>query len=203
MNSGVSILGSSHNDYERDYYGMLTKILELEYLGDVGNKVTLFKYDWYDINGGVRVHRRFGLIELNHRKKLQRNDVFILSQQAQQVYYTCFPTKARDRLDWWTVVKTKARNVPNIQGIILENEECNVWVELAFQEEQQQSTQKPVRINSEFESQNLVRTDIRAEEVNVAESRIFDVDSERYTVGENTQLQDTDSNDGFTSTSEG
>ncbi|CAA3015386.1 Hypothetical predicted protein, partial [Olea europaea subsp. europaea] len=136
---------SCHNNYERDNYGMLTEILELEldYLGDVGNKVILFKCDWFDINGGVRVHRRFGLIELNHKKKLQTNDVFILAKQARQVYYTCFPTKARDRLDWWVVVKTKARNVPNIQGIISENEECNVWVELAFQEDQPPSTLKP------------------------------------------------------------
>ncbi|CAA2969178.1 Hypothetical predicted protein [Olea europaea subsp. europaea] len=90
MNSRVSVLGSCHNDYERNYYGMLTEILELDYLGDVGNKVTLFKCDWFDINGGVRVHRQLGLVELNHKKKLQTNDVFILAQQALQVYYTCF-----------------------------------------------------------------------------------------------------------------
>ncbi|CAA2965440.1 Hypothetical predicted protein [Olea europaea subsp. europaea] len=79
-----------------------------------------------------------------------------------------------------------------------------VWVELAFQEDQPPSTLKPVRINSEFDNQNLVCTDIEAEEVGVAESRIFDVDSERHDVEENTQFEDSDSMDGFTtSASEG
>ncbi|XP_022884910.1 uncharacterized protein LOC111401419 [Olea europaea var. sylvestris] len=70
MNSGVCVVGSCHTDYERDYYGRLIEILELEYLGDFGSKVILFKCDWFDTNGGVRVHRRFNLVELNHKKKL-------------------------------------------------------------------------------------------------------------------------------------
>ncbi|XP_022875733.1 uncharacterized protein LOC111394201 [Olea europaea var. sylvestris] len=63
------------------------------------------------------------------------DDVFILAHQAQQVYYTSSPSKTRDRLDWWAVVKTKAKNVTNIQEIKSKNEEYNVWVELASQED--------------------------------------------------------------------
>ncbi|XP_017982351.1 PREDICTED: guanine nucleotide-binding protein-like 3 homolog [Theobroma cacao] len=48
MNSGVCIKGSFYNDYERDFYGILVDIIELEYFG-IGNKVVLFKCHWFDI----------------------------------------------------------------------------------------------------------------------------------------------------------
>ena len=40
MNSGVYIKGSCYNDFNRDFYGVLVDIIELEYLG-VGNKLVL------------------------------------------------------------------------------------------------------------------------------------------------------------------
>ena len=60
MNSSVCAKESCYNDHERDYYGMLVEILELEYFG-IGNKVVLFKYDWYDTGKGLRVHPHHGL----------------------------------------------------------------------------------------------------------------------------------------------
>ena len=39
MNSGVCVLGSCYNDIEKDYYGMLEEIIELEYMGAQNNGV--------------------------------------------------------------------------------------------------------------------------------------------------------------------
>ena len=43
---------------------MLLEIIELQYYG-VGNKVILFKCDWYDIEKGIKVHKH-GLVEVRY-----------------------------------------------------------------------------------------------------------------------------------------
>lgn len=96
-NSGVCVLGRSWDENEVDYFGLLEEVLEIEYFGK-GNKVVLFKCHWYDISDrGVRVHPRFGIVEINVRRELKTNDPFILAQQAQQVYYTTFSCKRKDK----------------------------------------------------------------------------------------------------------
>ena len=94
MNSGVCVKGSCYNDHERDYYGMLVLILELEYFG-IENKVVLFKCDWYDIEKELRVHPHHGLVELKYKSRLSTNEPFVLAQQAQQVYYMSYPSRNR------------------------------------------------------------------------------------------------------------
>jgi len=94
MNCGICVKGNCYNDYEKDFYGMLVDILELEYFG-ANNKVVLFKCDWYDTEKGVRVHPRHGLVEINYKSRLHPNDPFVLAQQAQQVYYTRYPSKKK------------------------------------------------------------------------------------------------------------
>ena len=41
VNSGVCVVGSTDGENERDYYGVLKDIIQLQYTG--GNKVTLFE----------------------------------------------------------------------------------------------------------------------------------------------------------------
>lgn len=53
--------GSSCNEYESNYYGLLNEILELVYIG-VNNKLILFKYKWFDIDKRIRIHPQHGLI---------------------------------------------------------------------------------------------------------------------------------------------
>ena len=38
---------SCYNDFECDYYGILTKILDLIYYG-AENKIMLLRFNWYD-----------------------------------------------------------------------------------------------------------------------------------------------------------
>ena len=44
---GVLIKGDSYTG-NRDYYGVLTNIIELCYMG--GNKIVMFKCEWWDVN---------------------------------------------------------------------------------------------------------------------------------------------------------
>lgn len=135
MNSGVCILGSSWGENEVDYYGLLAEVLELEYFG-MGNKVVLFKCHWYDISDrGVKVHPRFGLVEINVRRGLKTNDPFILARQAQQVYYTIFSSTRKDRCDWRAVCKIKARSRINIPLAEIEVEYNEETAQDPFQEE--------------------------------------------------------------------
>lgn len=99
MNSGVCVLGNSWSENEVDYYGILEEVIELEYYG-AGNKVVLFRCHWYDISDrGIKVYPRFGLVEINSKRKLSTNDSFILASQAQQVYYTHYGIE-KDVIGW-------------------------------------------------------------------------------------------------------
>ncbi|EOY08333.1 Uncharacterized protein TCM_022680 [Theobroma cacao] len=113
MNSGVCIKGSFYNDYERDFYGILVYIIELEYFR-IRNRVVLFKCHWFDIEKGIKVDPLHGLVKIKCNSILASNEPFVLVAQAHQVYYSSYPSRKRDQRDWWAVFKTKARSRYNI-----------------------------------------------------------------------------------------
>ncbi|XP_042379879.1 uncharacterized protein LOC121972257 [Zingiber officinale] len=159
-NYGVCVLGSTINEYEVDYYGVLEEILELNYYG-LKDVIVLFKCHWYDTSDkGMKVHR-LGLVEINHKSKLNTNDPFILAAQAQQVYYTRSPTIKQERNDWVTACKVKARGKFDIPFLEKQDENVSPIVEVAYQEE-------------EISTPNNVLTDIDIDDVNI----IFNVDKE-------------------------
>jgi len=126
MNSGVCVLGSCYNDIEKDYYGMLEEIIELEYMG-AQNKVVLFKCHWYETEKGVKVHPRHGFVEVNKTSRHPTDDVFVLAEQANQVYYANYPSKKKTLHDWWVASKVKPSGAPEIPTIELND--------IAFQED--------------------------------------------------------------------
>ena len=63
MNCGICVKGNCYNDLERDFYGILIDIVEVEYFG-IGNKVVLFKCHWFDTERGLRIHPYHGLTEI-------------------------------------------------------------------------------------------------------------------------------------------
>ncbi|WRX28001.1 protein of unknown function DUF4216 - like 7 [Theobroma cacao] len=109
----VCIKGSFYNDCERDFYGILVDIIELEYFG-IGNKVVLFKCHWFDTEKGIKVDPLLGLVEIKCNSILAINEPFVLAAKVHQVYYSSYPLRKRDRRDWWAVFKTKARSRYNI-----------------------------------------------------------------------------------------
>nr|GMD15225.1 Transposase, Ptta/En/Spm, plant [Ipomoea batatas] len=83
---------------------------------------------------GPRVHPYNGLVEVNHKSRLASNEPFVLAQQAQQVYYSCYPCTRLNRRNWWAVYKVKPRNrYDGISNIDYENEDVN---ESVYQEDQ-------------------------------------------------------------------
>ncbi|KAL3535484.1 hypothetical protein ACH5RR_003945 [Cinchona calisaya] len=74
MNSGVCVESVSNG-----FYGLIENIIEVEYLRPI-MRVVLFKYLWYDPVKWMNVHRKYNLVEINHKRKSY--DLFILAQQA-------------------------------------------------------------------------------------------------------------------------
>ena len=125
-NNGVCIKGLTSSEFEVDYYGRLEEVIELQYHNEQ-NRVFLFKCHWYDTtNRGIRVDPQYGLVETNSKAKLRNvNDVFVFSNQCQQVYYTYTPSfrKDRSRVDWLSILKTKPRG--HVEVVQDENEDTS------------------------------------------------------------------------------
>ena len=113
MNSGVCVTGSNYGDAESDFYGLLEEVIELEYPSSshgCPKTVVLFKCLWFDPSErGTKVHPEYRFVEVNHKRKYQKYDPFILAQQAVQVYYVPYPGSNRERANWWYVCKTMPR----------------------------------------------------------------------------------------------
>ncbi|XP_042380779.1 uncharacterized protein LOC121973389 [Zingiber officinale] len=165
-NYGVCVLGSTVNEYEVDYYGVLEEILELKYYG-LKDAIVLFKCHWYDTSDkGMKVHR-LGLVEINHKSKLNTNDPFILAAQAQQVYYITSPTIKHERNDWVTACKVKARGKFDIPFLEEQDENVSPIVEVAYQEEEI-SHPHLVLTDTDIDDDNII-CDVDEEELNSME----------------------------------
>ncbi|MQL88364.1 hypothetical protein Taro_020921 [Colocasia esculenta] len=81
MNSGICVKGSTYNESEYDYYGIVEEILQLQYPGQ-DNHIFLFKCHWFDLNS-IRNDTTHGIVELKHKSKLNAYEPFILATQAQ------------------------------------------------------------------------------------------------------------------------
>ena len=96
QNSGVMVEADG-----KTYYGALKDIYELDYYGIF--KVILFRCDWVDINSSRGLKKDangFTLVNftrLIHTGVLLKDDPFIFSSQARQVF---FVQEAKDRLDY-------------------------------------------------------------------------------------------------------
>ncbi|XP_071697780.1 uncharacterized protein [Rutidosis leptorrhynchoides] len=106
QNSGVTAEVEGGN-----YYGKLTDIIELEYLSNY--KVVLFRCDWVDIrvSKGLKKDKyEFPLVNFSrplvHTGEALKDDPFIISSQAKQVFYI------KDLKDgaWSHVIMTKPRD---------------------------------------------------------------------------------------------
>ena len=103
MNSGVCIKGTNYSDHhENGYYGQLQEVIELEYPGWPVKRTVLFKCEWFDptLNIGTRVQPKYNIAEVNHRRRFNKYEPFVLAQQATQVYYYPYPNLRCDRADW-------------------------------------------------------------------------------------------------------
>ena len=111
QNSGVFVVGNTGDETTNiDYYGVLTDVIMLEYLG--GNRVVLFRCNWWDVHDvgrGVKVDK-FGVVSLNSERFLKINDPFVLASQASQVFY-CNDVANKG---WVVALKMEPRDVYDI-----------------------------------------------------------------------------------------
>jgi len=99
INTGVFTSGID----KREYYGRVEEIYELEFHGSRPLNPVIFKCHWFD----PEVTRRspnLGLVEIRQDSIYTGWDVYIMAQQATQVYYMDYPCKDDDRLKGWYVV---------------------------------------------------------------------------------------------------
>ncbi|KAL0392588.1 UNVERIFIED_CONTAM: hypothetical protein Sradi_2481600 [Sesamum radiatum] len=111
MNCGVCVKSSSYTDEENDFYEIIKEIFQLAYPLIPNLHIVLFKCSYVDPVRGMKVHPSYHLVDVNFKKLYQKDDPFILAQQAVQVYFTEYPNMKRDKADWMTVCKIKVRRV--------------------------------------------------------------------------------------------
>jgi hypothetical protein len=123
--------GGEKENNSIDYYGVLKEVLEVQFFGHPVMPVVLFKCNWFDPipNRGTRVHPQYKLVDVNNKRSYLKFDLFMLTQQAQQVYFATNPGTKRPKFDWMVVCKIKARHA--IDASI---------VDRAYQEEVDDST---------------------------------------------------------------
>ncbi|KAL6585933.1 hypothetical protein OROMI_002577 [Orobanche minor] len=120
INSGVCIKGTNYNANEYDYYGRLLEVLVLEYSGLPLRTTVLFNVEWFDPTPrGTKLHPRYNLMDINHKRRFNGYEPFVLCTQAEQVCYCTYPSLKQDKVDWWAVFKVRPRSsVPLIESSI-------------------------------------------------------------------------------------
>ncbi|KAM3281597.1 hypothetical protein P3S67_027243 [Capsicum chacoense] len=86
QNSDVLVRGVASGQ-NINYYGVLTEIVELQYVGC--KHIVLFKCDWWDVDHiekGVKIDKH-DFVSVNIKRKLATNEPFRLASQAEQVIY--------------------------------------------------------------------------------------------------------------------
>jgi len=127
FNSGICVIGTGEGGIVDDYYSILKDVIELVYPQEPTKKCVLFSCDWFDptINHGMRAHQEFGIVGIHRSRRYNKYEPFIFGETATQVFYTPYPARTREKVDWWVVIKTKPR-------AMVDN---SYTLELAYQEE--------------------------------------------------------------------
>ena len=99
-NSGVFTPGLD----EVEYYGRIEEIYELSFHGSKPLNPVIFKCHWFDPKVTRRTYSNLGLVEIRQDSVLPEDDVYIVAQQAIQVYYLPYACQTKDHLKGWYVV---------------------------------------------------------------------------------------------------
>ncbi|KAL0440642.1 UNVERIFIED_CONTAM: hypothetical protein Sradi_0003100 [Sesamum radiatum] len=91
MNCEVCVKSSSYTDEENDFYGIIEEIIQLTYPLIPNLNIVLFKCNWVDLVRDMKVQLRYHLVDVNFKKLYQKDGLFVLAQQAVQVYCTKYP----------------------------------------------------------------------------------------------------------------
>ena len=98
-NSGVCTPGTDG----LDYHGRVEEIYELSFHGDEPLKPVMFKCHWFNPRSTRRT-AHLGLVEIREDSIYPGKDVYIVAQQAVQVYYTRYANQDKEDLKGWAIV---------------------------------------------------------------------------------------------------
>ena len=80
-----------------EYYGRIEEIYELMFHGSKPLKPVIFKCHWFDPQA-VRRTPNLGLVEIQQSSLYSGDDVYVVAQQATQVYYLSYRYQIDDCL---------------------------------------------------------------------------------------------------------
>jgi hypothetical protein len=100
MCSGVFTSGLD----EVEYYGRIEEIYELNFHGSKPLTPIICKCHWFDPEVTRRTHSNLGLVKIQQNSTLPGDDVYIVAQQATQVYYLPYVCPMKEHLKGWDVV---------------------------------------------------------------------------------------------------
>jgi hypothetical protein len=87
-----------------DYFGRIEEIYELNFYGSKPLTPVIFKCHWFDPQVMRRTHSNLGIVEIRQDSTLPGDDVYIVTQQATQVYYLPYACQTKEHLKGWDVV---------------------------------------------------------------------------------------------------
>jgi hypothetical protein len=100
MCCGVFTLGLD----EVDYFGQIEEIYELNFHGSKPLTAVIFKCYWFDPQVMRQTYSNLGIVEIRYDSTLLGDDVYIVAQQATQVYYLPYACQMKEHLKGWDVV---------------------------------------------------------------------------------------------------
>jgi hypothetical protein len=87
-----------------DYFGRIEEMYELNFYGSKPLTLVIFKCHWFDPQVTRQTHSNLGIVEIRQDSTLPGDDVYIVAQQATQVYYLPYVCQTKEHLKGWDVV---------------------------------------------------------------------------------------------------
>jgi hypothetical protein len=87
-----------------EYYGRIEEIFELNYHGCKSLNPVIFKCHWFDPQVTRRTWASLGLVEIRQDSVYPGDDVYVVAQQAKQVYYLPYACQTKEHLKGWDIV---------------------------------------------------------------------------------------------------
>ncbi|KAL3826143.1 hypothetical protein ACJIZ3_022172 [Penstemon smallii] len=132
QNSGV-VVEANHGDSIIDFYGVLSDILELDYIKD--KRVVIFKCEWFNVGDKkIGIQKDDKITSINFDAKWYQDDPFVLACQAKQVFYVRDTKLGKN---WRVVQKFQHRHVfsrMEMQNQIDNSNEIAIMNDFVYQE---------------------------------------------------------------------
>jgi hypothetical protein len=84
-----------------EYYGRIEEIYELSFHGSKPLNPVIFKCHWFDPEVTRQTYCSLGIVEIRQDSVFPGDDVYIVAQQATQVYYLRYACQTKEHLKGW------------------------------------------------------------------------------------------------------